>query len=102
MSSSAEHVDEPEPRGQALLAFVAICAIDLASCFRSSLWYGDQTQSATRVGCAKFHSHSHREVIRVCDDAGNVIGEARAIGRRSAFSDVRNISLRIDCLCGQD
>src|SRR4030095_6740952 len=30
MSSSAEHVDKPEPRGQALLAFLAICAIYLA------------------------------------------------------------------------
>jgi hypothetical protein len=30
MSRSAEHVDKPEPRGQALLAFLAICAIYLA------------------------------------------------------------------------
>jgi hypothetical protein len=30
MGSSAEHVDKPEPRGQALLAFLAICAIYLA------------------------------------------------------------------------
>src|SRR4030095_15229129 len=30
MSSSAEQVDKPEPRGQALLAFLAICAIYLA------------------------------------------------------------------------
>jgi hypothetical protein len=30
MSSSAEHVDKPEPRWQALLAFLAICAIYLA------------------------------------------------------------------------
>lgn len=30
MSSSAEHVDKPEPRWQALFAFLAICAIYLA------------------------------------------------------------------------
>src|SRR5216110_1276634 len=30
MSDSAEHIDKPEPRGQALLAFLAICAIYLA------------------------------------------------------------------------
>src|SRR5256884_1806891 len=30
MSASPEHIDKPEPRGQALLAFLAICAIYLA------------------------------------------------------------------------
>jgi hypothetical protein len=30
MSASLEHIDKPEPRGQALLAFLAICAIYLA------------------------------------------------------------------------
>ena len=30
MSPAAEHIDKPEPRGQALLAFLAICAIYLA------------------------------------------------------------------------
>jgi len=30
MSSSAEHIDKPEPRWQALFAFLAICAIYLA------------------------------------------------------------------------
>jgi hypothetical protein len=30
MTASAEHVDKPEPRGQALLAFLAICTIYLA------------------------------------------------------------------------
>src|SRR5207247_5049265 len=29
-SASPEHIDRPEPRGQALLAFLAICAIYLA------------------------------------------------------------------------
>src|SRR6266481_9778594 len=30
MSASPEHIDKPEPRGQALLAFLAICTIYLA------------------------------------------------------------------------
>src|SRR5467141_2824834 len=30
MSALPEHIDKPEPRGQALLAFLAICAIYLA------------------------------------------------------------------------
>src|SRR5246500_3291413 len=30
MSASPDHIDKPEPRGQALLAFLAICAIYLA------------------------------------------------------------------------
>jgi hypothetical protein len=30
MTSSLEHIDKPEPRGQAVLAFLAICAIYLA------------------------------------------------------------------------
>ena len=30
MSSSPEHIDQPEPRWQALFAFLAICAIYLA------------------------------------------------------------------------
>jgi hypothetical protein len=30
MTSSPEHIDKPEPRGQAVLAFLAICAIYLA------------------------------------------------------------------------
>jgi hypothetical protein len=30
MSASPKHIDKPEPRGQALLAFLAICAIYLA------------------------------------------------------------------------
>jgi hypothetical protein len=30
MTSSPEHIDQPEPRWQALFAFLAICAIYLA------------------------------------------------------------------------
>jgi hypothetical protein len=38
------------------------------------LWYGEpDAQSAMRIGYAKFFSRSHDAVIRVYDDAGNVI-----------------------------
>jgi hypothetical protein len=37
------------------------------------LWYGEPDAVANAVECAKFRSRSHRAVIRVYDDAGNVI-----------------------------
>jgi hypothetical protein len=37
------------------------------------LWYGEPNAVGNAVGYAKDHSRSHRAVIRVYDDAGNVI-----------------------------
>jgi hypothetical protein len=37
------------------------------------LWYADPNAITNAVGYAKFYSRSHDAVIRVCDDAGNVI-----------------------------
>jgi hypothetical protein len=37
------------------------------------LWYAEPNAISNAVGYAKFFSRSHRAVIRVCDDAGNVI-----------------------------
>jgi hypothetical protein len=37
------------------------------------LWYGDPNAISNAVGYAKFYSRSHDAVIRVYDDAGNVI-----------------------------
>jgi hypothetical protein len=37
------------------------------------LWYGEPNASGNAVGYAKFRSRSHDAVIRVSDDAGNVI-----------------------------
>ena len=37
------------------------------------LWYGDENSVANAVGYAEHYSRSHHAVIRVCDDAGNVI-----------------------------
>jgi len=37
------------------------------------LWYGEPNASTNAIGYAKFRSHSRDAVIRVYDDAGNVI-----------------------------
>jgi hypothetical protein len=37
------------------------------------LWYGERNAIENAVSYAKFYSRSHRVVIRVYDDAGNVI-----------------------------
>jgi hypothetical protein len=38
------------------------------------LWYGEPTAVSNAIGYAQFYSRSHDAVIRVYDDAGNVIG----------------------------
>jgi hypothetical protein len=37
------------------------------------LWYGEPDAMSNAIGYAKHRSRSHRAVIRVYDDAGNVI-----------------------------
>jgi len=37
------------------------------------LWYGEPNATSNAIGYAKFRSRSHDAVIRVYDDAGNVI-----------------------------
>src|SRR5690348_10902643 len=37
------------------------------------LWYGESNAITNAIGYAKFYSRSHDAVIRVCDEAGNVI-----------------------------
>ena len=37
------------------------------------LWYGERDAISNAIGYAKFFSRSHDAVIRVYDDAGNVI-----------------------------
>jgi hypothetical protein len=46
-------------------------------------WYGEPDASSNAVGYVKFRSRSHDAVIRVYDDAGNVIENARTSGRFS-------------------
>jgi hypothetical protein len=38
-----------------------------------ALWYGEPDAIANAIGYAKFYSRSHEAVIRVYDEAGNVI-----------------------------
>ena len=37
------------------------------------LWYGEPNPASNAIGYAEFCSRSHRAVIRVYDDAGNLI-----------------------------
>ena len=37
------------------------------------LWYGEPNAISNAIGYAKHRSRSHDAVIRVCDEAGNVI-----------------------------
>jgi hypothetical protein len=37
------------------------------------LWYGEQDAISNAIGYAKVYSRSHNAVIRVYDDAGNMI-----------------------------
>jgi hypothetical protein len=41
------------------------------------LWYGEPDAIRNAVGYAKFRSRSHDAVIRVYDDAGNVVMQLR-------------------------
>jgi hypothetical protein len=45
------------------------------------LWYGEPNAIATAIGYAKFFSRSHDAVIRVYDDAANVIETHEQAGR---------------------
>jgi hypothetical protein len=45
------------------------------------LWYGEPDAISNAVGNAKFYSRSHHAVIRVYDEAGNVIETHEHAGR---------------------
>ena len=38
-----------------------------------ALWYGEPNAITNAIGYARFYSRSHRAVIRVFDESGNVI-----------------------------
>jgi hypothetical protein len=44
------------------------------------LWYGETDAISNAINYAKFRSRSHNAVIRVYDDAGNVIGTHEQAG----------------------
>ncbi len=45
-----------------------------------ALWYGNPDAAANAISYAKFYSRSHDAVIRVYDDAGNVIEKHEQAG----------------------
>ena len=44
------------------------------------LWYGEPDAASNAIGYAKFYSRSHDAVIRVYDDAGNVVETHEQVG----------------------
>jgi hypothetical protein len=42
-------------------------------CRSAGLWYGEPDAISNAIGYAKFFSRSHYAVIRIYDEAGNVI-----------------------------
>jgi hypothetical protein len=51
------------------------------------LWYGEPNAISNAVGCAKFFSRSHDAVIRVYDDASNVIETHEHAGECSRWRE---------------
>src|SRR5713101_3274063 len=55
------------------------------------LWYGEPNAISNAIGYAKFHSRSQDAVIRVYDDAGNVIEtHEQATTKRGQWRAARN------------
>jgi hypothetical protein len=42
-------------------------------CYSARLWHGEPDAISNAIGYAEFYSRSHDAVIRVYDDAGNVM-----------------------------
>jgi hypothetical protein len=66
--TSSQHVYEVRPRKDK-------SGVDLISDALpfGRLWYGEPAATNNAIGYAKFYSRSHDAVIRVYDDAGNVV-----------------------------
>jgi hypothetical protein len=74
--TSSQHVYEVRPRKDHH-------GVDLISDVLpfGRLWYGDSNAVGNAIGYAKFFSRSHDTVIRVYDEAGNVIETHEQAGR---------------------
>jgi hypothetical protein len=66
--TSSQHAHEVRPRKDH--RGVDLISDALPFC---RLWYGEQNALSNAVDYAEFRSRAHRAVIRVYDDAGNVI-----------------------------
>ena len=60
------------------------------------LWYGEPNAISNAIGYVKHRSRSHDAVIRVCDDAGNVIETHE---HRGEFKDCDGIRTCQSNLC---
>ena len=65
---SATHVYEVRPRKDKRGVDLISDALPFGG-----LWYGEPNAISNAVDYAKFYSHSHKALIRVFDDAGNMI-----------------------------
>jgi len=50
------------------------------------VWYGEPNAISNAIGYAEFYSRSHDAVIRVFDDAGNVIERHEHAGESSTYT----------------
>ena len=75
MNTNSQHVYEVRPRKDKR-------GVDLISDVLpfGRLWYGEPNAVRNAIGYAKFRSRSHDAVIRVYDEAGNVIETHERIG----------------------
>jgi hypothetical protein len=56
------------------------------------LWYGEPDAVGDAVNCAKFYSRSHHAVIRVYDEAGNVIEtHKQAVASSGDFGSIADL-----------
>ncbi len=55
------------------------------------LWYAERNAVSNASGYAKHRSRSHNAVIRVYDDAGNVIASTRANSKSRRFLVTRTL-----------
>jgi hypothetical protein len=66
--TSSQHIYEVRPRSDKRGVNLISDALPFGR-----LWYGEPDAIANAIGYAKFYSRSHDAVIRVYDEAGNVI-----------------------------
>jgi hypothetical protein len=69
--TSSQHVYEVRPRKDKRGVDLISDALPFGA-----LWYDEPDAISNAINYAKFFSRSHDAVIRVYDDAGNVIGRA--------------------------
>jgi hypothetical protein len=73
--TSSQHVYEVRPRKDHRGVDLISDALPFGA-----LWYGEPDAIANAIGYAKHRSRSHTAVIRVYDDAGNVIETHEQVG----------------------